>query len=226
MPGWKDCELFVVATPIGNLEDITYRAVSVLSQADLILCEDTRVTGTLLHRYQIKKKMQRCNASNEFKLRYEDFFTDFPKIALVTDSGTPGISDPGKAITGFCHSHGIKISVIPGPCAAIAALSCSGFSSKNFLFFGFLPNRKQKRKFILQTLLADEKKVLIFYESPYRLLNFLQICVEINPELPMVIGRELTKIYEEIIKKNANEFLNYYENLKIRGELVILVDNT
>lgn len=225
-PHADEQELFVVATPIGNMGDMTYRAVETLKNADLILAEDTRTTGMLLKHFEISKRMWSYHSANEYRgFDPEAVFRDHRKVALVTENGTPGISDPGQMIVSFCHEHKIRVTPIPGASAGIACLSAAGFSGKTHLFFGFLPNKKSKRKNILYNLLEAERKVIIFYESPYRLVHTLQLLAEKSPLLPVVVGREMTKLYEEIQRKNAKEMLEYYDNQTVKGEVVLIVDN-
>ena len=216
-------ELFVVATPIGNLEDISFRAIRILKEVDLIAAEDTRHTLKLLNYYEISKPMLSYHRHNE------DIKTDIlinkllegKKIALVSDAGTPGISDPGEAIIKECISKGIKVTSIPGACAMINALICSGINTKEFCFIGFLPlnkkNRKQKLEYISQ-----ENKTLIMYEAPHKLKTTIMDLEKILGKRQIVLARELTKIHEEFIRGTANEIIEKIEMLK--GEFVIIIE--
>jgi 16S rRNA (cytidine1402-2'-O)-methyltransferase len=219
-------ELFLVATPIGNLEDITYRAVRILSEVDIILAEDTRTTGRLLKHLDIKNRLKSYHAGNEKNFNCSMIFNTFNKAALVSENGTPCISDPGYKIVNFCHDNGIKITPIPGPNAAMTCVSASGFPVKNFLFYGFLPNKKGKRANIVQNLLENEKKTIVFYESPYRIHHLIELLYNNKPEIEVCIGREITKKFEEITKKKAKEFFNNADNLRSKGEFVVVVNNS
>ena len=227
----SDCCLYVVATPIGNLGDITYRAIEILQNVAIILAEDTRITYKILNHYQIKnKKLRTYNAYKEGTFDIEAFvdqvFSLARSVALLTDSGTPTISDPGSKIIAACRLREIEVQSLPGASALINALVLSGFGCKSFYFYGFLPNKKGKRKNILQKLLRTEKKVLLFYESPYRVLNFLQNVVEIEPTLDLFVAREMTKKFEEQLRGTAEECYHYFSNKQaIKGEFVIVVDN-
>ena len=224
--------LHVVATPIGNLGDITYRAIEILKTVDVILVEDTRVSQKILNHYEIKnKKLVTYNAYKEGTLDIDQFvnyiFSLGDTIGLLTDSGTPSISDPGSRLISTCRLKQIKIDALPGPSAAINSLVLSGFGFKSFYFYGFLPNKKGKRKNILESLLETEKKVLIFYESPYRVLNFLENAKENNPNLNVFVAREMTKKFEEQFKGSAEECYEHFNKKQvIKGEFVIVVDNS
>lgn len=231
----KDKELLVVTTPLGHLGDITYRSVEVLKNCSLILCEDKRVTGKLLKFYDIPTPTRTYNAHIESRLdsykgKLEStlsrlFETHF-SIALVSDAGTPCISDPGYVIVNFCYQHNIPVTPIPGPSAGITALSVSGFQAKNSLFYGFLPNKKGKRKNILMGLLNSEKKVIIFYESPYRLENLLANLSELDENGLVFVGREMTKKFEEYLRGTPQEVLIQLSRQQIRGEFVVIWKNS
>ncbi len=218
-------ELFVVATPIGNLADMTYRAVELLKTVDVILAEDTRTTGILLKHYDIQKPMLAYHSANEYRFDFDRLFSQYQKIALVSENGTPCLSDPGHSVVSKCYELGIRVTPIPGPSAVTALLSVCGFSLKTYLVYGFLPNKKGKRKNILTELLQKEQKIIVFYESPYRLVHLLELLAEANPELPVVVGREITKRFEEILRKNAKAMWEYYDNRNVKGELVVIIDN-
>lgn len=218
--------LYVVATPIGNLEDMTYRAVRILSEADIILSEDTRSGGMLLKHYGIETRQLAYHAQNEYKnFNAERLFRENKKVALITEAGTPGLMDPGHFIVNYCHEQGIAVIPLPGASALATAYSASGFPSK-FYFHGFLPNKKGKRVNQINELLEREKKVIILYESTHRFIHLLDILLESVPEKTMVVAREVTKRFEEIRKKTVKEMRTHYENHSIKGEFVVLIDNT
>jgi 16S rRNA (cytidine1402-2'-O)-methyltransferase len=221
--------LFVVATPIGNLEDISLRALRILKEVDLILCEDTRVTKKLLDRYQIKKPL--LSYHQHSKLQKIDYIISLLKeeknLALVSDSGTPGISDPGnKLVEEVINRLGEKVKIIPipGPSALTCAASVSGFPMDKFLFLGFLP-KKKKRKEILKEIL-DSKYPIIFYESPYRILKTLkELDLEArayNLEPEVVVCRELTKKFETIYRGKLKKVIEEIEKGVIKGEFVVI----
>ena len=224
-------KLFVIATPIGHLADITHRAVACLEESSLILCEDKRVTAKLLNHYQIKTPLQTYNSYQEqrqekLEKQLSNLFKKHTVISLVSDAGTPSISDPGYVLINFCHKHEIAVIPLPGPSAGISCLSVSGFQTKNVLFYGFLPNKKGKRKRILENLLNLEKKVIILYESPHRIENLLKNLVELNDNIRVFIGREMTKKFEEFITGTAKQALNQLLENKMRGEFVVILDNS
>jgi 16S rRNA (cytidine1402-2'-O)-methyltransferase len=218
--------LFIVATPIGNLEDISLRALRILKEVDLILCEDTRVTKKLLDRYQIKKPL--LSYHQHSKLQKIDYIISLLKegknLALVSDSGTPGVSDPGNKLVNEVFnqlSDRVKIVPIPGPSALTCAASVSGFPMEKFLFLGFLP-KKKKRKEILKEIL-ESKYPVIFYESPYRIIKTLKELGSMNKELEIVVARELTKKFETIYRGKIEEVVGKMLKDKIKGEFVVIV---
>lgn len=224
--------LYIIATPIGNLEDITYRAVKTLKEADFILCEDTRKTKILLDKYEIYKPLKAYHQkTNDFKIqKLLDKMGEVKKVALVTDAGTPGISDPGnilieKALEFFGDK--IKIIPIPGANAMSALISVAGINTTKFTFLGFPPNKKGREKFFKEVL--EFNYPVLYYESPYRLLKNLELLEKLFQELKIskkiVLGRELTKIFEEIIRGDISEVKKYYQENpdKIKGEIVVLV---
>jgi len=218
-------KLYVVATPIGNLEDITLRALRVLREVDLIAAEDTRHTRKLLDRYKIKKRMVSYHEHNE-RERAERIIEDLKsgmKVALVSDSGTPAISDPGYVLIRRCVEEGIEVIPIPGPSALLAALSVSGLPVHRFIFEGFLPHKSGKRRNRLRQL-AGEEGTIIFYESPHRLLKTLSDILEILGNRRVVIARELTKVHEEIFRGSIEEALERFGEGECRGEFTILVE--
>jgi 16S rRNA (cytidine1402-2'-O)-methyltransferase len=217
-------KLIIVPTPIGNLQDITYRAVEVLKSVELILAEDTRKTGLLLHHLNIKTKLLAYHKFNEHQIINQiiEKLNSGIEIALVTDAGTPGISDPGFLIIRECIKNDINIETLPGASAFIPALINSGFPSDKFCFEGFLPQKKGRQKRLLE--LESEERTIIFYESPHRLIKFLEQISEIfGNEREISVSRELTKIYEETIRGNAIILKEYFSKKPIKGEIVVVV---
>jgi len=218
-------KLYVVATPIGNLEDITLRALKVLREVDLIVAEDTRHTRKLLDRYGIRKRLISYHEHNE-RERAEWIIEELKsgrKVALVSDSGTPAISDPGYVLIRRCVEEGIEVIPIPGPSAFLAALSVSGLPVHRFVFEGFLPHKSGKRRNRLRQL-VEEEGTIIFYESPHRLLKTLSDMLEIMGNRRVVIARELTKVYEEIFRGSIEEALERFGTGKCKGEFTILIE--
>lgn len=216
--------LYVVATPIGNLKDITLRALEILKNVSIIACEDTRLTSKLLTHYGIKKRLISYFEYNKLRRSRQliDFLKDGHSIALVTDSGTPAISDPGFYITREAGRQGIRISPAPGPSALIAALSASGMPTDKFLFEGFLsPKQVARRKKL--SLLKKEKCTIIFYESTHRLRKTLSDIKDIFGDIIICICKELTKVYEEVKRGKVSELLNYFSGVKQKGEFVIII---
>jgi len=221
MPG----TLYVVATPIGNLEDITLRALRVLREVDLIACEDTRHTARLLAHYDIQKpttSYHEHNESEKARLLLDKLESGL-QIALVSDAGTPCISDPGYRIVRLAHERRIRVVPIPGPCSFIAALSASGRASDAFSFLGFLPARKNARAMLL-TSLKDDERTLIFFESPERLLEALEDLDQIYGPRALTIAREMTKVYEELFSGTAKQGIEYFTRKLVKGEIVLIVE--
>lgn len=217
--------LYIVATPIGNLEDITVRAIRILKEVDLIAAEDTRHTLKLLNHLEISKPMISYHRHNE-DVRCDlliNELKDGKNIALVSDAGTPGICDPGEEIIKKCIKEGITIIPIPGACAMINALICSGISTKEFNFLGFLPLNKKSRKSKLEEIKTSNKTTII-YEAPHKLKATLTDLSEFLGDRNIVLARELTKIHEEYIRGKINEILEKVENLK--GEMVIIIEGS
>ncbi|MFQ6082098.1 MAG: 16S rRNA (cytidine(1402)-2'-O)-methyltransferase [Candidatus Aminicenantia bacterium] len=217
-------KLFIVATPIGNLEDITLRALKTLKEVSFIACEDTRHTIKLLNKYNIKKKLISYYQPKE-KQKIPliiNFLKKGLDGALVSDAGTPGISDPGYRLIIEAINQNIEIIPIPGPSALIAALSASGLPTDRFLFIGFPPTKKGALEKLL-TSLKNEKSTLIFYQSAKRIIPFLEIISQILGNREIVIARELTKVYEEFIRKKVEEIKNDLKNREIKGEIVVLI---
>ncbi len=217
--------LYIVATPIGNLEDITFRAVETLKKANLIACEDTRVTRKLLARYEIKTPL--ISYHQHSKLQKIDFLLTKLKegknIALVTDAGTPGISDPGNVLVAEAVKNNIKTEPIPGPSALTALISVAGIDMQKFVFFGFPPHKKGRETFFEKIAASDLP--VIYYDSVYRIMKNLEKLQEKKPQAKIVVGKELTKMYEEIKRGEIGEIINYFKNHsdKIRGEFVLIV---
>ncbi|MEC9331638.1 MAG: 16S rRNA (cytidine(1402)-2'-O)-methyltransferase [Verrucomicrobiota bacterium] len=216
--------LYLVATPIGNLEDITLRAIRTLRDCDLIAAEDTRRTGLLLKRLGLVKQQVSTHKFNEAK-RSSDIVSRLKQgetIALVSDAGTPGISDPGLRIVEAVLDADLRVESVPGACALIVALTVSGLSTDEFHFCGFLPVKSGKRSSRLSDLLKLPG-TLVLYESPYRILKLLNELLEVVPNRQLVLARELTKKFEQIHRGTAEEILGLYLNKKPKGEFVVLV---
>ena len=217
-------KLHIVPTPIGNLQDITYRAVEILSNVDLILAEDTRVSQKLLKHYNIKTKMASYHMHNEHKIT-KDVIENLNKgvaIALISDAGTPGISDPGFLLIRSCIENNIQVECLPGATAFVPALVQSGIPTNRFLFEGFLPHKKGRTKKLTQ--LSKEEKTVILYESPHRLIKTLEdLCKYFGQETKASVSRELTKIHEETIHGTLKTIKDYYSKKNPKGEIVIVV---
>lgn len=215
--------LYLVATPIGNLEDITLRALRILKEVDLIAAEDTRTTLKLLNHYEINKPLISYHRHNE-EIKKDvliEKLKNGENIAIVTDAGTPGISDPGEVIAKDAIENDIKVIPIPGACAAINALICSGLDTKEFCFIGFLPLNKKLRKEKLSEI-EKETKTLIIYEAPHKLNDTLKDLKEILKDRKIVLARELTKIHEEFIRGNIEEIIEKSKDLK--GEMILIIE--
>lgn len=218
-------KLILIPTPIGNLEDITLRAIRMLKEADAVLAEDTRVTGKLLHHLGISKPLWSYHAHNEHK-QIAHLISELNQgkmLALASDAGTPAISDPGFLLVRECLKAGIKVECLPGPTAFVPALVKSGLPSDSFSFLGFLPEKKG-RQTALQAL-ALEKRTLVFYESPHRILKTLQQLSEVlGLERRCSVSRELTKLYEETINGTLQDLILHFETHPIKGEFVLVVE--
>ena len=216
--------LYLVATPIGNLEDITVRALRILGEADLIACEDTRRTVKLLNHYNLRKETLSYHEHNEMTRAAELVIRmeQGARVALVSDAGTPVISDPGHHLVHLCLRHRIPVIPIPGPSAAITALAVSGLPTEEFVFVGFLPARSSERRKDLQRL-AAETRTLIFYEAPHRLAEMLAEAVERFGRRQAVVARELTKIHEEFLRGDLAELAVMARTNPPRGELTVLI---
>jgi 16S rRNA (cytidine1402-2'-O)-methyltransferase len=216
--------LYLVSTPIGNLEDITLRALRVLQEVDLIAAEDTRRTKKLLNHYQIKTPLTSYFEHSSFK-KTQSLLSQLKKgkdIALVSEAGTPSISDPGFKLTKRAIENRLKVVPIPGASASIAALSASGLPTNSFIFEGFIPRKPGKRRNFFLSL-KDQEKTLIFYESPRRLITTLKDLLAVLGDRQIVIARELTKIFEEMIRGRTSEVIELLEDKTIKGEITILV---
>ncbi len=217
-------KLYLIPTPIGNLDDITLRAIKTLGQVDLLLAEDTRKTGLLLQHLELKVKMMPHHQFNEHKTleRVVDNIESGTLTGLVTDAGTPGISDPGFLLVRECIKRGIEVECLPGPVAFVPALVNSGFPTDRFCFEGFLPVKKG-RKTRLESL-QSEIRTMVFYESPHKLLKTLKDLSEVmGPERPASVSREISKMYEENKRGSLQELLHYYENNVLKGEITLVV---
>lgn len=214
--------LILVSTPIGNLEDISFRAIETLKSADLILCEDTRHSQKLLHHYQIKKPLQSYHKFNEQQKTKEllDRLKEGKTICLISDAGTPLISDPGHPLVQGCIEENIPLTAIPGPCALIQALVCSGMPAERFQFIGFLPKKEKELQRTLEEVISYPG-VTICYESPHRVLETLEALERIDPEAPVCLARELTKKFEQFLRGNASSLKTKVQNIK--GECVLLI---
>ena len=216
--------LYIVATPIGNLGDITFRAIEILKSVDLILAEDTRTSGVLLKHYQISKPLQSFHNFNEHKIvgTLIERLKNGERMALISDAGTPGISDPGFLIARACIQAGLKIDCPPGATAFVPALIKSGLPSDRFVFEGFLPQKKGRQTLLKK--LVHEERTMIFYESPYRLVKTLQQFKEyFGSERQASVSRELTKMFEETVNGSLEEILLHFQSKDVKGEIVIVV---
>jgi len=216
--------LYIVSTPIGNLKDITLRAIEVLKSVDLIACEDTRHTNILLDHYGIQKPTTSYFQHNRLsKGAYLiKLLQEGKNIALVSDAGTPGILDPGYNLINLAINNNIEVTAIPGPTAFVNALVLSGKPAHEFFFAGFLPNRSQARRNRLQEL-AKLKKTLVFYESCHRIVAFLSDILAVFGDQEIVVARELTKKFEQIKREKTSKILEYFQTTKPRGEFVVVI---
>jgi 16S rRNA (cytidine1402-2'-O)-methyltransferase len=216
--------LFIVSTPIGNLSDITHRAIETLKSVDLIAAEDTRHTKILLDHYGITTPTTSYFEQNEMKKAQYlvGLLKEGKKIALVSDAGTPGISDPGYRIITLAKKEGIPVTVVPGACALIASLCVSGLPTDKFVFEGFLPVKSAARRLRLEGL-KSETRTIIFYESPYRVQKTLSDIAAVLNDPEVVVAREITKKFEEVKKGRASEFAAFYSKTRPKGEFVFLL---
>lgn len=226
-------KIYIIATPIGNLEDITLRALRVLKEVDLILCEDTRVTKKLLDRYEIKKPLLSYHHHSRLSRveKIQRILGEGKNLALVSDAGTPGISDPGNELVAQLAKVqpsqllrlNLSIIPIPGPSAITCLASVAGINMSRFTFLGFPPHKKGREKFFHEV--AESKYPVIYFESPYRFLKNLELLEKLKPDAKLIVGRELTKMFEEIQRGGVTDIRGYFENnkQKIKGEFVIIV---
>ena len=216
--------LFVVSTPIGNLEDITLRALRVLREANLIAAEDTRHTRKLLAHFDIHTPLASFYQHRQFRQApaLVRRLLDGARLALVTDAGTPGISDPGAVLVRLALDAGLAVVPVPGPAAAIALLSVSGLDTRAFVFEGFLPLKAGRKRRVLEAL-AREPRTLVFYESPHRLAKTLEMMLEVFGDRPCAVGRELTKVFEEITRGTLATALARYRDRAVKGEVTIAI---
>src|SRR6201996_1219439 len=216
--------LYLVATPIGNLEDITLRALRTLKECDVVAAKDTRRTGQLLRHFGISRPLLSCFQFNEAR-RSEEILERLrrgEKVALASDAGSPGISDPGGRVVRAAIAAGLRVEAVPGPCALVAALTASGLPTDEFHFVGFLPHKSGQRRNQLESL-KTTSGTLIFYESPYRIEKLLGELNEVFPERDVVLGRELSKKFEEFLRGRPADLLELARKRSLKGEFVVLV---
>ena len=217
-------KLYVVPTPVGNMEDMTFRAIRILKEADLILAEDTRTSGILLKHYEIKNAMQSHHKVNENQTveSIVNRIKGGQTVALISDAGTPGISDPGFLVVRECVRNGIEVQCLPGATAFVPALVSSGLPDERFCFEGFLPQKKGRMTRL--NALKEETRTMIFYESPYRLLKTLTQFAEIfGADRPVSVCREISKIHEESVRGTLQEVIAHFTETEPRGEIVIIL---
>ena len=216
-------KLWVVATPIGNFDDFTFRGTEILRSVDTIYCEDTRVSGKLLKHFEIKKTLKVLNARQESKI-IPAVIAELKagkNIALLCDAGTPAISDPGVRLVNECRREGLEVSGAPGANAAVYALSIAGIATDSFIFEGFLPQKKGRQKKLAE--ICEEKRTVVLYESVYRVSKLLNELEEFCPGRFLAVGRELTKMFEEIVRGYPAELKEYFEGKKLKGEFVFIL---
>ena len=216
--------VYLVATPIGNLEDITERALRVLRECDLIACEDTRHTGRLLSRLGIKKPLVSYHEHNEARRAGElaERALSGERVAVVSDAGTPGVSDPAYRVVRAAIEAGVAVVPVPGPSSVLAALTASGLPTDGFVFEGFLPPKGRKRLQKIEALLDEERTVVVF-ESPHRIARFVSEIADMAPARPLALAREVTKLHEEILRDTAQGLADALKEKRIRGECVLLI---
>ena len=221
----KQGMLYLCATPIGNLSDITERVLETLRSVDIIAAEDTRNSIKLLNHFGIKAPLTSYHEYNRYDKANEliEKMRKGANVALISDAGTPSISDPGQVLTDMCHKEGITVTALPGPCALITALALSGLGSRRFAFEGFLPSDKKERKEILEEL-SEEMRTVIIYEAPHRLKTTLEELYGAMGDRDMAICRELTKKFEEVIRMTLSGANNYYKDKEPKGEYVLVIE--
>ncbi len=219
--------LYVIATPIGNLGDITLRAIEALKSADVVAAEDTRRSGMLLKHFGIKKPFISYHEHNEAARTIElvERLGRGENVALITDAGTPGLSDPGLRLIRECIKRELPFTIIPGPSSILMALLGSGFSTDKFCFRGFLPVKSGQRERELRAA-AERDEIVIFFESPYRLTKTLAACIDIMPDRELCVARELTKKFEEFRRGVASELLEHYQSHPPKGEIVLVISGS
>jgi 16S rRNA (cytidine1402-2'-O)-methyltransferase len=218
-------KLYLVPTPIGNLEDMTFRAIRILKEVDFILAEDTRTSGFLLKHYGIDTKMFSHHKFNEHKSveHVAERILNGENAALISDAGTPSISDPGYLLVKTCVDKGVDIECLPGATAFVPALAVSGFSSERFCFEGFLPQKKGRNKKV--SALLNEERTMIFYESPYRLTKTLELFIQyFGQDRRATVSREISKLHEENARGTLQELLSHFNSKTVKGEIVIVVE--
>ena len=216
--------LYIVPTPVGNLEDMTFRAIRVLKEADLILAEDTRTSSVLLKHYEIKGRLESHHKFNEHKTAsmIKERILAGLNVALISDAGTPGISDPGFLLVRTCAQEGIEVQTLPGATAFVPALVSSGYPCDRFCFEGFLPQKKGRQTRL--TELAEETRTMIFYESPYRLVKTLEQFAEFfGAERQVAVCREISKIHEECVRGTLTEVIQHFTTSEPKGEIVVIL---
>lgn len=217
-------KLYVVPTPVGNLEDMTFRAIRILKEADLILAEDTRTSGILLKHFEIKNAMQSHHKFNEHQTveKVVERIKAGETVALISDAGTPGISDPGFLVVRECVRNGIEVQCLPGATAFVPALVASGLPDERFCFEGFLPQKKGRMTRL--NALKEETRTMIFYESPYRLIKTLTQFIEyFGPDRQVSVCREISKVHEESVRGTLQEVVAHFTETEPRGEIVIIL---
>lgn len=218
--------LYLCATPIGNLEDMTFRAVRILQEVDLIAAEDTRNSVKLLNHFDIHTPMTSYHEYNKYDKgrRLVEKLLEGSSIALITDAGTPGISDPGEELVKMCHDAGICVTAVPGPAACITALTISGLPTRRFVFEAFLPSDKKERENVLRTL-EREQRTIVVYEAPHRLIKTLKLLAErLGGERRVSVCRELTKRHETVFRASLAEAASYYDVNEPKGECVLVIE--
>ncbi|MBE5064088.1 16S rRNA (cytidine(1402)-2'-O)-methyltransferase [Lachnospiraceae bacterium DSM 108991] len=216
--------LYLCATPIGNLEDMTFRAVRTLKEADLIAAEDTRNSIKLLNHFEIRTPMTSYHEYNKIEKgrKLTDLLLEGKNIALITDAGTPGISDPGEELVKMCHEAGVTVTAVPGAAACVTALTISGLPTRRFAFEAFLPSDKKERRDVLEEL-KDETRTIVLYEAPHRLVKTLEELRETLGDRQVSVCRELTKKHETVYQSTLGEACTYYQSHEPRGECVLVI---
>lgn len=216
--------LYLCATPIGNLEDMTFRAVRTLKEADLIAAEDTRNSIKLLNHFEIRTPMTSYHEYNKIEKgrKLTDLLLEGKNIALITDAGTPGISDPGEELVKMCHEAGVTVTAVPGAAACVTALTISGLPTRRFAFEAFLPSDKKERRDVLEEL-KDETRTIVLYEAPHRLVKTLEELRETLGDRQVSVCRELTKKHETVYRSTLGEACTYYQSHEPRGECVLVI---